>query len=1064
MKKIISVLLVLVTLGTGILNGVEVFAVEDKDIQSFIHSIVELVSYQTEPIFSTDSIIEKDTSTGIDFSTCRLIVKANEKPDELNSIGMASGFKDYYIIQFENETDAQAAYDFYSLDDDVISVGVDKMVEAFESDVESTTQTIVEQPDETPTRLNSWGAESIGLYALKDYINNKNISLNKVTVGVVGTGVDLDQKFFEGRLERTYFDSSESNSGVEQDYNGHETAVTSVIVDSTPENVVVRNYKAGDDGKYLYTSYASAILQAVVDDVDIINCSAGINFGYNAEGDPIYELLSDVIKTAYDNDIILVNSAGNYMNDCLEPEVCLPASSEYALTVTANDFYSMPPGWTAIGKCVDVIAPGVEINVITIENRYNIADGTSYSSPYVASVCAMVKAFHPDYSMEQIIDSVKGTATPLDEHYGYLDELCGTGIVDAIGAVGLERPTLSVNVEPGKYDDEINIEVYSQDEVYHTVDLYYPTPENGTLYTEPVKIYATEEIFKAVAYNEDGIPSKVFSGLYRSSILADENDFTIDEDGSITSYTGSLHDIIIPSTIDGIEVTDVSNGAFSSAEVWGITLPDTVKVLSGKGSTPRNHNSFMNDENLIFIDGNGVVEIGPQAFKSCHSLRFVNFPNVKKVGYEAFTGENSIVRLSMPNVTTIGDGCFANTLILYLHLPELTTCGRKSFSSARFYELYCPKLKYIEQEYSVNTVMVFADTELRTPVDLRDIEDFEGKDTFTNMPNELRAPAARLEFSNLKSLTDLPGSPSKLVLPSTVENMPSDLRSYKVPGYTIYGSSGTYIENWAKKNGFKFIEVTPETALVSDLPQYYKSYMVELEVDVIGFNRQYQWYANTVDSNEGGTAIEGATSKDFNPADYPAAPYYYCVVTSQDVGYEPMVIKSSVCENRAALADYSELDEVLAKVPADLSIYTAESRMKLENAINAVEKNLSISKQAQVDEMARVVEDAIKNLKVITVSISTTSVELKKNDKYTITAESESTIHWSSDNPDVATVDENGVVTAVGKGTATITATTETGATASCMVEVSLTPCQWIEYLFVSFVSILNSIFVCFIS
>ena len=45
---------------------------------------------------------------------------------------------------------------------------------------------------------------------------------------------------------------------------------------------------------------------------------------------------------------------------------------------------------------------------------------------------------------------------------------------------------------------------------------------------------------------------------------------------------------------------------------------------------------------------------------------------------------------------------------------------------------------------------------------------------------------------------------------------------------------------------------------------------------------------------------------------------------------------------------------------------------------------------------------------------------------------------WASDNEDAATVDENGVVTAVGAGTATITVTTEDGGyTATCVVTVS---------------------------
>jgi len=45
-------------------------------------------------------------------------------------------------------------------------------------------------------------------------------------------------------------------------------------------------------------------------------------------------------------------------------------------------------------------------------------------------------------------------------------------------------------------------------------------------------------------------------------------------------------------------------------------------------------------------------------------------------------------------------------------------------------------------------------------------------------------------------------------------------------------------------------------------------------------------------------------------------------------------------------------------------------------------------------------------------------------------------ITWTSENPDVASVDESGVVTAVGNGDTKITATTADGKIASCTVSV----------------------------
>ena len=635
---------------------------------------------------------------------------------------------------------------------------------------------------------------------------------------------------------------------------------------------------------------------------------------------------------------------------------------------------------------------------------------------------------------------------------------------------------------------------------------------------------------KAVSYTEDGLPSRLFNGMYRSSILADENDFTIDENGALTSYTGDLNDIIIPSHINGVEVTDIYKSTFDGPDmsVWGVTLPDTIKVLGAKPENARRRNSFMDNECILFIDGESVEELGAQVFMGCESLAFVNLPNVKKAGTSAFSRISTITKLYMPKLEIVGDSCFESSSFYQLILPELTTCSEYSFNMLRAVRMECPKLKSVEPFRWKIGECAFADAQVLHPLDLPEIEDFNERDSFAVGPFYLRKIIARLEFSKLKSMDDLPGNWSTLVLPSTVERLPKDLSDYWTDSYTVYGSVGTYAENWAKSNKIKFIEITPETAVITDLPKYYKPYMGELEADVVGFNRAYQWYANEINSNEGGTAIEGATSKTFNPTDY-TAKYYYCVVTSTDEGYDPIVIKTSACENRSVSADYSKVDAALEKVPENLNIYTSESRTELENAINSVRRNLDISKQAEVDNMALALENAISGLKKIAdyskvdaalekvpenlniytsesrtelenainsvrrnldvsrqaevdnmalalenailglkkveVNLSHDNIVLNKNESFNVTAESETAVSWSTSNPDVATVDEKGKVTAVGRGTATITATDENGISDSCTVTVKLTLWQWMVHILWCVAKLLvNCILTCFTS
>ena len=937
----------------------------EDDLQGFIDETKELLAFEPEQLIETNSANDDGNKDNKDFSTCRLIVKSNKKPQKLNSVGMASGFKDYYIIQFKNEIDAKNAFEYYSECKEITAVSADEEIEGI---TESSQKDDIEQPTETPKRLDCWGAESIGLYALKDYVINNNISLPRVTVGVVGTGVDLEQEFFKGRLEKTGFDSTEDNSGSEQDLEGHETGVTSVIVDSTPDNVIVRNYKASNTGKFNRSSYAASILQCVSDGVDIINCSSSLLFGYTWKNDAGYFLIEDAIEKAYKSDILLVCSAGNERTTSILGSLkTLPARSDYVLTVSANNEGMYPTEWTAMGSFVDVSAPGEDIIVIEKNNEYAVSSGTSYSSPYVASICAMIRSFHPEYSVDYLKDVIMETATSFDDYNGEISELYGTGVADAIGAVGLSRPSLSVNLKPGKYTQNISIEFTSNYDVYYTTDSSYPSKENGIRFSEPITVYGNVELIKAVAYNKDDIPSEVFSGVYRSSILADESDFEINSDGAITAYNGELKDIIIPSHINGITVTDIYENTFSNLELYGVIFPDTIKRMGRELDNGVIYScAFKDNATIMYVEGENVEEIGRHAFSNCTNLRTVDFPNAKKLDRRSFASLPNVITLSFPNVEILESEAFSGSTIQFLYLPKLKTAGCRSFEYCSFYYLYCPNFTGIDKGRDRRASNVFYHVEHYSTLDLHEMADFNNEVAFsTGEIIVIEYTVTRLEFSKLRVLKDFPGPYSSMVFPSSVESLPDDVSNYPVKTYTIYGSSGTYVEKYAKEKGFDFIEVTPETAVITDLPKYYKPYMGELEADVVGFNRQYQWYANDVNSNEGGTPIEGATGKNFNPADY-YAPYYYCVVTSKDGDFDPITIKTSACENRTQTADYTALDKVLNEFDSSQSeLYTAESWSDYSTAVAvgaSIDRGLAKSKQNIIDAAVKEIINARNNL------------------------------------------------------------------------------------------------------
>ncbi|MBQ2061349.1 MAG: immunoglobulin domain-containing protein, partial [Oscillospiraceae bacterium] len=99
-------------------------------------------------------------------------------------------------------------------------------------------------------------------------------------------------------------------------------------------------------------------------------------------------------------------------------------------------------------------------------------------------------------------------------------------------------------------------------------------------------------------------------------------------------------------------------------------------------------------------------------------------------------------------------------------------------------------------------------------------------------------------------------------------------------------------------------------------------------------------------------------------------------------------------------ADYTAVDAALARVPADLTIYTDESVAALQAAIDAVVRDLTSDKQAQVDAMAQAIEDAIDALVEIAPVVITTQPEsftgsVGETAVFTVAAEgSELTYQW----------------------------------------------------------------------
>ena len=946
-----------------------------------------------------------------DFQTARLIIRADGNFDKCGALEDVSGFEDFHILQYESPETAMSAYNQLQNEKNVIEVDLDLVCTYADSTPDN--------PDIIPKDefLNDWSRDRTQSKRLQEYLAKSNIPMKEVIVGVVDTGIDYNHEIFEGRVERTYFNvSSSGNADDEMDSEAfyHGTTVSSIIVNNSPKNVKVAVYKVGD-GENLTVTAISAGLLAAIEKCDIINTSL------TSLSD--VSLIRKCVLKAYSKNIPVFACVGN--SGRIETHAA-PANIPECIAVSATDFNNATTLMNTLTLNSDISAPGEHIAVAIPGNRYARFSGTSYSAPCAAALGAILKSTNPEITVDEIDTRLKGTSFDVKRYNesqssqgrfmnNYHSLWDGVGMIQFCNALGLEKLAApnEINLKDKVYVGEQTCTITCPDEdaiILYTTDGMYPALENANVYTEPFQITQCTRI-RAVAYYADGgYYSDEVETTPRIQYTDSDDNFEITNDGIVTKYNGNISDLYVPETINGIEVTGFSKGAFNT--VIGLTLPESVTEIPVS--------AFAKNSTIEFVRGEGIVTVKSGAF-SQSNIMYVEFPVAECIQDQAFNLAAKFCVGYFPNVKIIEGDAFSYSRIISFYGPEVQEIDDSAFGQcSRLEKVYFPQCTIINEIWGNNGVfdscsrLVSVEMPLITNLTayalndtailkadfpyIKTIEEkafyncFELK--YVNMPALLTVPkqafgsygvnpiakprffrfdsitqiekdafgkylTARIELSHLETAQSLPQTEGCIIsMPSTFRECTEDTKGRN---YKVYGTKGTYAEQWANENEHTFIEISQDTAVLTPLPKKYTDADGVLTADVIGFNRTYQWYANDTNDNTTGTPIPNATGKEFNPADYPAK-YYYCVVTSTDVGYDSIEIRTGVCENTTFVsADYSEYDKVVAQAKAlDRSLYT--DLTELDEALSADIGGLSNAQQNIVDEQTAKIKAALDNL------------------------------------------------------------------------------------------------------
>ena len=230
------------------------------------------------------------------------------------------------------------------------------------------------------------------------------------------------------------------------------------------------------------------------------------------------------------------------------------------------------------------------------------------------------------------------------------------------------------------------------------------------------EVFVAQEVLQTIPHNYvNGVCT--MCGKPEEGVATEGLVFTLSDDGtyySVTDYTGSAKEVIIPSVHQGLPVTSIESFAFyNCTSLTSITIPDSVTSIGSWafrgcdsltsvyitdiaawcaidfGDAYANpldsaHNLYLNGElvtDLVIPDS--VTSIGKYAFCGCESLTSITIPiSVTSIGYEAFLSCYDLTNITIPDsVTSIEARAFAHcSSLLSITIPDgVTSIGGGAF-------------------------------------------------------------------------------------------------------------------------------------------------------------------------------------------------------------------------------------------------------------------------------------------------------------------------------------------------------------------------------------------------
>src|SRR6185369_6374166 len=287
----------------------------------------------------------------------------------------------------------------------------------------------------------------------------KTTGSDKVVVAVLDSGVDyrhedLTENIWTrpaemapyhddelGTIEDEFGFNAIDNSSDPMDENGHGTHCAGIIgaegsndigISGVNWHVRIMPLKFMNAGGFGTTKDAIEAINYVINrkkagvNVRIISASWGSTQKSKA--------LEEVIRKAYENDILFVAASGNAnTNNDRTPHFPSSYNVPNVVSVAALDRNDKLARFSNFGvKSVAIAAPGVDILSTWLGNQYEEKSGTSMATPVVAGVAALMLAHEPGLSVDELKKKLLTSVDKLDSLNG---KVTSGGRINAAKAV-----------------------------------------------------------------------------------------------------------------------------------------------------------------------------------------------------------------------------------------------------------------------------------------------------------------------------------------------------------------------------------------------------------------------------------------------------------------------------------------------------------------------------------------------------------------------------------------------------------------------------------------------------